>query len=156
MPIKISEEKINTVQQKYPSSRIIPPNSAKVTSWYRKGEIQPWIKSVEDWDAIGDKLLLGDFAERHGVEFTSERGETPEGTKVFYLTEGIYFGKIFKDKDDKKGRYAFFAVTDKGKLEEISEDQASDLVAEANGKTFAPKPKEKSPNSAPDEKANNH
>ncbi|MDR1146893.1 MAG: hypothetical protein LBK71_12280 [Verrucomicrobiales bacterium] len=136
MPIKITETAIAAVQKKHPDVRSIPANSARITSWYRKSEIQPWIKSIEDWEPMKDELVCGDFVQAHNIEFASKKGETPEGTKVFYLTEGVYMGKIFADVDDKKGTMVFYAVTDKGKSLTITGDQASELAAEANGKTF--------------------
>jgi hypothetical protein len=154
MAIKVTEEKIDTVQQKHPVKinvpASVPPNAAKVTSWYRKGKIQPWFQPVEDWDAVNDELVRGDFIQNHDIEFASEKGETPMGTKVYYLTEGVYMGKVFADADDEKGKIVFYAVTNKGKLREISGDQASELAAEANGKTFQPKARSETPENSPE------
>ncbi len=144
MNIKISETQIIVVQKKHPDSHAIPAHAAKVTSFYRKGEKQPWFKPVKDWNPAEDQLVCGDFVSHHQLEFTSKKGTTPEGIKTYYLTEGIYMGKIFADADDDRGRIVFYAVTDTGKLTEISGNQASDLAAEANGKVFQHSPKSES------------
>ena len=151
MAIKVSESTITTAQGKYPDAKVIPPNSAKLTSWYRKGEQQPWFKSVEDWEPVKDELICGDFVQHHDIDFSSKKGQTPEGTKVYYLTEGVYMGKTFIDGNDEKGKIVFLAVTDKGKLTEISGDQASELAAMANGKTFKKKERSDNPEETPEE-----
>jgi hypothetical protein len=151
MAIKVSDSTLATAQEKHPDSKVIPANSAKITSWYRKGEIQPWFKPVEDWEPVKDELICDEFVNHHNIEFNSKKGETPEGTKIYYLTEGVYMGKIFADSKDEKGRIVFYAVTEKGKLTEISGDQASELAAMANGRTFKKKERSDVPGEDPNE-----
>ena len=149
MPISISKDKIKTVQAKRPG-KIQPENSAKIQGYWcfidkgNKANKASWVRPVKDWDPVKDELVFGDFIENHDNKWLSDKeADKREGTNIWFLTEGVYQAKLFEGADAEKGVIYFYAVDPKGELFEITGDQASELAAESNGKTFAPKPKSK-------------
>jgi hypothetical protein len=145
MAIKITADKISAAQAKRPDAKAIPPKSFKITSFWRKEDkyIKPFVVEIINWNPLKDELVSGQYVESHHIDWLSEKGaEIVEGNKVWYVTEGVYKSRSYAKEEEDKPIWQYWAVDDKGKGEEITADKASEIAAEANGKTFQPKPRQ--------------